>query len=61
MVEPLRNCEDTVDEQNASCFKVVSVSFGSGKQIYSRTDHEIELTRFHSVTFEIISGVRDYE
>lgn len=47
--------------KHASCFKVVSVSFGSGKQIYSRTEREIELTRFHSVTFEIISGVRDYK
>lgn len=47
--------------KHASCFKVVSVSFDSGKQIYSRTESEIELTSFHLVTFEIISGVRDYK
>lgn len=39
--------------------RLVRVSFEFEEQIGSRTESEMELTSFRSVTFEIMAGVRN--
>lgn len=60
MVASFRNSEDIGNAQ--TCFLFLGwlrVSFDFEEQIGSRTESEIELTSFFSVTFEIMSGIRD--
>lgn len=62
MVESFRNSEDTGSPQTCFLFQGwFRVSFEFEEQIGSRTESEMELTSFHSVTFEMMGGIRDSE